>query len=161
MTFGATGPKGLKRLLMRFIALWLHPWHLTTPVCARKQTNGPPVIDQHFFYRQLQLPPCTVRAVDPPTYPVPPFQNGLHQLIICGKIWRHQKTSPLGKNLIHVDMKTRSSNNENFSIIWHKTTSLIRNACCLTSHALCKGGFSHATTIELSLRNAVYQTAVR
>ena len=59
---------------------------VSTPVCARKQTNAPTVIEQgistgscnrqHAPYRQLQLPPCTVRQSSAPTHlslHVPPF----------------------------------------------------------------------------------------
>ena len=36
------------------------------PVCARKQSNGPPVIDQGFSTGQLQPPACTVRQSGQP-----------------------------------------------------------------------------------------------
>ena len=58
----------------------------STPVCARKQTNGPPGIDQGFSTGSCnRRHALSARAVHPPTSSCPKrrtyFQNGLRQLI--------------------------------------------------------------------------------
>ena len=74
-----SGPSDQRTLLRTTKCLNCQKWNLykmkgafSTPICARKQTNGPPVIDQSFSTGSCNRHHAlSGRAVYPPTSPCP------------------------------------------------------------------------------------------